>query len=231
MTEDIKNEDIKPTKILEKLHIIQTYLKAPKNKTNSFGHYNYKTCSGILEAIKKIVKEKELKVSIILDDSILLIGDRYYVEARAILKNEDGEEIFSKAYARESDNKKGMDSAQNTGSTSSYARKYALSGLFAIDDTKEIDGMDNSKQQPKIKTQQESKPKKKLTFNEIKIKLENCSKIHELKSVWLKTGEIDELKNSKKDDDKQRYKLLVSTKTKIYTKLLNENPTEKNDSL
>ena len=122
--------------IVEKLSAIQVELKAPKGQYNSFGKYNYRSCEDILEGVKPLLDK--YRVALTLNDEIVLIGDRYYVKATATLH--DGEQVLSStAYARESEDKKGMDSSQLTGATSSYARKYALNGLFSIDDTKDAD--------------------------------------------------------------------------------------------
>lgn len=123
------------------LHEIQRKLKVGKNNNNSFGGYNYRTCSDILEAVKTLLPEGFF---VTLSDEIALVGDRYYVKATARLMNGNGEVYESTAFARESFSKKGMDDSQITGAASSYARKYALNGLFAIDDTKDADGMDNT---------------------------------------------------------------------------------------
>lgn len=121
---------------------IQHKLKAPKGQYNSFGKYNYRSCEDVLEGVKPLLKEHNL--ALLIDDEIVQIGERYYVKATA--KITDGREIVSAtAYAREPDTKKGMDESQITGSTSSYARKYALNALLCIDDTKDADTMDNSK--------------------------------------------------------------------------------------
>ena len=120
---------------------IQHELKAPKNQRNSFGGYNYRSWEDILEAVKPILFK--YGVAIVIEDEIVSVGNRVYVRATAKLKN--GQDIIGQsiAYAREPETKKGMDDAQITGATSSYARKYALNGLFAIDDTKDADTMDN----------------------------------------------------------------------------------------
>ena len=124
--------------VYEKLIEVQNKLKAPKNQYNSFGKYNYRNAEDILEAVKPILKE--FKAVVFIKDDIELIGDRYYVRAIAkFVDVETGEGIEVAAYARENEEKKGMDSAQVTGATSSYARKYALNGLFLIDDTKDND--------------------------------------------------------------------------------------------
>ena len=120
------------------LNIIQTKLKAPKNQFNSFGNYNYRSCEDILEGLKGLLKE--LKVSLVISDEVVLIGNRYYVRATATLRS-DTKEISATAYAREAEEHKGFDVAQLTGATSSYARKYALNGLFAIDDVKDADSI------------------------------------------------------------------------------------------
>lgn len=124
--------------INEKLLSVQSKLKVPKNQFNLFGKYKYRSCEDILEGLKPILSEN--KASVILSDDIVQIGDRYYLQATAtFIDVESGERLEVKALAREDEIKKGMDLAQVTGSVSSYARKYALNGLFAIDDTKDSD--------------------------------------------------------------------------------------------
>jgi len=121
-----------------KLLNIQTELKAPKSQRNTFGNYNYRNCEDILEAVKSLLKQE--KAIIVLTDEVILIGERYYVKATATFTDiESGESVSNSAYAREEENKKGMDGSQITGASSSYARKYALNGLLAIDDTKDSD--------------------------------------------------------------------------------------------
>lgn len=118
------------------LQSIQQKLVAPKGQYNSFGKYSYRSAEDILEALKPILQEHD--AVLILQDGIVQIGDRYYVEATATLYAV-GETIGTTAYAREDDSKKGMDGSQVTGAASSYARKYALNGLFMIDDNKDPD--------------------------------------------------------------------------------------------
>lgn len=126
--------------VYEKLLKIQGSLKAPKGQYNGFGKYKYRSCEDILEALKPLLLESKAVVTI--NDSLIQIGDRYYVQAVATLIDvEDGEKVSVMAYAREALSKKGMDESQVTGATSSYARKYALNGLFAIDDNKDMDYM------------------------------------------------------------------------------------------
>lgn len=124
--------------IYEKLMTVQQSLKAPKNQYNSFGKYKYRSCEDILEGLKPCLKE--VKAAVTIDDEIVEVCSRVYVKATAHFRDaETGEEIINTAYAREPENKAGMDQAQITGATSSYARKYALNGLFMIDDTKDAD--------------------------------------------------------------------------------------------
>lgn len=122
----------------EKLSAIQNELKAPKGQYNNFGKYNYRSAEDILEAVKPICLKH--KTVLVLNDEVKQIGERYYVEAFATLYDLESVETFKiTAYAREEETKKGMDASQVTGATSSYARKYALNGLFNIDDTKDAD--------------------------------------------------------------------------------------------
>ena len=124
--------------IHEKLMKIQSELKAPKDQFNSFGKYHYRNTESILEGVKPLLAAN--KATLRITDEVVMIGDRYYIKATAIIGEiESGEEISVSAYAREDETKKGMDLAQVTGSVSSYARKYALNGLFCIDDTKDSD--------------------------------------------------------------------------------------------
>ena len=130
-----------------KLSIIQTKLNAPKEQFNKFGNYKYRSCEDILEAVKPLLGECFLT----LNDELVQIGDRYYVKAIATLNDGNGQ-IVTTAYAREPEARKGMDVAQVTGASGSYARKYALNGLFAIDDAKEIDSGKNGNDKPIDKT-------------------------------------------------------------------------------
>ena len=155
--------------VYEKLAKIQIALKAPKGQFNSFGKYNYRSCEDILEALKPLLKEQGLVL--ILSDEIVCIGARYYIKATALLKsiNDDNEQIFNTAYAREDENKKGADGAQITGACSSYARKYALNGLFLIDDTKDADTDEYQKQQSKGSEKPAQKPAEKAENKYVRI--------------------------------------------------------------
>lgn len=159
--------------LTEKLSVIQQELIAPKNQYNSFGKYSYRSCEDILEGLKPFLKK--LKVVVTVSDEIVAIGDRFYVKATATIHDcESSEHLSNNAYARESDEKRGMDASQVTGAASSYARKYALNGLFCIDDVKDADARDN-RQQP---TEEEQKRLENMRISEVKVKalVERCSK-------------------------------------------------------
>lgn len=167
--------------IYEKLSNIQQELKAPKNQYNSFGGYSYRSCEDILEAVKPLLKKN--KCTLQLEDYLENIGERYYI--RAIAKLIDAEKpyveddeicaincITNSAYAREEENKKGMDGSQITGASSSYARKYALNGLFLIDDVKDSDTTN-------------------ISYNETEVKLASQKQLDYINDL-IDAGEIDE---------------------------------------
>ena len=133
-----------------KLVEVQSKLKAHKSQFKKFGNYAYRNCEDILEALKPLLNEVRAIINI--SDDVVLVGERYYIKATVkFICAESGEVIEASAMAREEENKKGMDSSQLTGSTSSYARKYALNGLFAIDDTKDSDTTNtHNKEQNKV---------------------------------------------------------------------------------
>ncbi len=133
------------SKVLEKLLAVQIELKAPKNQRNNFGGYNYRSCEDILEAVKPLCMKHQCLV--VLSDDMVCNGNRYHIKATARFYDmESGEFIENTAFAREAETKKGMDDSQITGTASSYARKYALNGLFCIDDTKDADTDEYRKQ-------------------------------------------------------------------------------------
>lgn len=124
--------------VLQKLLLLQAELKAPKSQRNNFGNYNYRSCEDILEALKPLLAKHKAVITI--SDTLENIGERYYVKATATLYDIESEESISNtSFAREEETKKGMDGSQITGASSSYSRKYALNGLFGIDDTKDSD--------------------------------------------------------------------------------------------
>lgn len=145
-----------------KLMHIQEELKAPKNLFNKFGNYYYRNAESIQEALKPL--EVKYGVMTVLSDSIEVVGDRIYVKATATLADTESSDTLTVwAYAREAETKKGMDDAQVTGATSSYARKYALNGLFLLDDTKDVDSEEyqaQSKQEANKATSKKAEPKK-----------------------------------------------------------------------
>lgn len=134
--------------VYAKMTNVQTQLNAPKNQYNSFGKYHYRSCEDILEGLKPLLKENKAVVTV--SDEIVVIGEYTYVKATAkFIDSETGEAIETVGYARHSSEKKGMDDAQITGATSSYARKYALNGLFCIDDNKDQDTNEFTKSKKK----------------------------------------------------------------------------------
>ena len=166
-----------------KLVIIQAELNAPKNKRNKFGNYNYRDLSGILEGLKPLLKETETTMKI--DDEIIMIGDRYYVKATVSLSDGvDGVQVS--AFAREGEDRKGMDDSQVTGSTSSYARKYACNGLFAIDDTADADSMDNSdsKNQENWMEKNKMSADQLIIINDLLVEVDDAE-INEKTQTWL----------------------------------------------
>lgn len=122
--------------LIKALGEVQYNLKAPKGQTNTFGHYNYRSCEDILEAVKPLLHEAGLALT--LSDDVIAVGNRIYVKATATVTN-GTDSVSNTAFAREAETKKGMDDSQITGTASSYARKYALNGLFCIDDTRDAD--------------------------------------------------------------------------------------------
>ena len=146
---------------MKELISIQSELKAPKTQVNRFGGYKYRKAEDILEAVKPLLAKQ--KCTLIITDDVVLIGNRIYVKATATIKNEKGECETTNGWAREEETKKGMDGSQITGASSSYARKYALNGLFAIDDNADSDTTNDgqnqaSQQQAQTQAQQPATP-------------------------------------------------------------------------
>jgi len=152
--------------IYEKINKIQVELKAPKSQRNNFGNYNFRNCEDILEALKPLLLREKMIIQ--LSDELVQIGDRFYIKATATLIDiESGEKHSTTSFAREELTKKGMDGSQITGASSSYARKYALNGLLAIDDTKDSDTT-NTGNHNNESGKQQAKQKKHLTKEEKK---------------------------------------------------------------
>lgn len=142
--------------VYEKLAKIQGSLKAPKSQYSDFGNFNYRSCEDILEAVKPLLQE--CKAILLLSDEIMPIGSRYYIKATATFQDaENPEAVNVSAWAREAEEKPKMDAAQITGSSSSYARKYALNGLFCIDDARDPDALPGSDQKTAARQQNRSR--------------------------------------------------------------------------
>lgn len=166
--------------INEILAKLQKELKAPKNQYNNFGKYSYRSCEDIVEAVKKELPDG---VSLVLDDEVVAIGNRVYVKSTAELHT-NGSHVHATGWARESETKKGMDDAQITGSASSYARKYALNGLFAIDDTKDED-TNESKKEAKAKAEKYDKETVDTRWTEGFINaFKTITTVEELEECW-----------------------------------------------
>lgn len=178
-------EKVNNTSLTTKLMMIQSELKAPKNQRNNFGEYNYRNCEDILNALKPHLMR--YKCVVLLTDDLVLIGDRFYIKATAkLVDTESNEEIGVSAYAREDLQRKKMDGSQLTGSASSYARKYALNGLFAIDDTKDSDYTNQFGKEPQAPQPQYQAPPKQespqLPIQQVKFEINQVAKKKGVKS-------------------------------------------------
>ena len=163
--------------INEKLLSVQAELKCNKSQYNAFGKYYYRNAEDILEAVKPLLAK--VKATITINDEIVNIANRFYVKATAkIIDIESGDVVETNAYAREPENKKGLDESQITGSTSSYARKYALNGLLLIDDTKDSDYAPDSNSKPA--STPKSKPLSKETQEEINRRIMEYAKVSKI---------------------------------------------------
>lgn len=175
---------------MQELQIIQAKLKAPKGQYNSFGGFKYRSLEDIYEAVKPLLSETQ--TTLVVGDELVLIGDRYYVCATATLTNQKGEQVTNKAYAREDKEKSKMDGAQLTGSASTYARKYALNGLFAIDDTKDADTDEYTKVQeakgkkPTAKVSVHAQPAQPAMIAEMRKTLDDAKTVEELYEAFGK---------------------------------------------
>jgi len=188
--------------IMKSLLSIQRDLKAPKSQFNKFGNYKYRSAEDILEAVKPLCVQNNVVLTI--SDEIIQLGERIYVQSTAKISGKIGEYISVKAFAREEESKKGMDGAQITGSASSYARKYALNGLFCIDDTKDPDATNTYENN----TQKEVKKPDNidLELKEALTGIKRCKDMSSLEEVWntfpgLWTNKafVDEIKKKKND--------------------------------
>ena len=169
--------------IYQSLNYIQSNLKAPKGQFNSFGKYHYRSCEDILEGVKPHLKET--KTCLVISDEIVTIGEHNYIKATATLYGADGGAVANSAFAKEPLDKKGMDPSQITGATSSYARKYALNGLFCIDDTKDADTDAYTANTVKTKTQTKApaKPVETKTMQEKRMREEYVNTVKKMMGV------------------------------------------------
>ena len=150
---------------MKELIAIQSELKAPKSQFNKFGGYKYRKAEDILEAVKPLLAKQ--KCTLIITDDVVLIGNRIYVKATATIKNEKGECETTNGWAREEETKKGMDGSQITGASSSYARKYALNGLFAIDDNADSDTTNDGQHTQQQATQAQQTASNQFNSNDL----------------------------------------------------------------
>ena len=210
-------------KLLEKLLAIQIELKAPKNQYNSFGKYKYRNCEDILEAVKPLCLKNKAVLTI--SDEIKNENGRFYVKAIATLHDTESDEtILVSAFAREVENKTGMDGSQVTGASSSYARKYALNGLFAIDDTKDSDTTNTGdKGEDKPKSVQETKPQE--TVEPIKMTLEEAKKLRTKSGIELDkltNKQLDAFLNCNRETHKKAAELILKEREAKRAQLLEE---------
>lgn len=170
-------------KIHDQLRTIQEKLKAEKGQYNSFGKYKYRSCEDILKSVKPLLKETATTLT--LSDELQYIGDRYYIKATAKLSN-GSESIETYGYAREEEDKKGMDGSQITGSSSSYSRKYALCGLFAIDDGIDSDTTNTGVKKTSTPRNQYSEVagEGKVDFNEKDDEIKNAQTVEEVRKIY-----------------------------------------------
>lgn len=210
-------------KLLEKLLAIQIELKAPKNQYNSFGKYKYRNCEDILEAVKPLCLKNKAVLTI--SDEIKNENGRFYVKAIATLHDTESDEtILVSAFAREVENKTGMDGSQVTGASSSYARKYALNGLFAIDDTKDSDTTNTGdKGEDKPKSVQETKPQELV--EPIKMTLEEAKKLRTKSGIELDkltNKQLDAFLNCNRETHKKAAELILKEREAKRAQLLEE---------
>jgi len=193
---------------MKELLTIQTSLNAPKDKQNKFANYAYRSAEDILGAVKPLLKETGCTLT--LTDDIVLIGDRFYVKATATLANKEGEKVSTTGFAREAEVKKGSDDAQITGACSSYARKYALCGLFAIDDSKaDPDNADNTKrgtaEDPSKRTTTATKPTATVASAPAPTEKKDKPVISEGNALWQKAIDYCIQNKRKAADLKAKY--------------------------
>lgn len=187
---------------MKRLIEIQKKLKAPKNQYNSFGKYKYRSCEDILEGVKPLLAE--LGLALVIHDNVQFVEGRFYVVTYASLYDEEGKFIVSStAYAREEETKKGMDGSQVTGAASSYARKYALNGLFAIDDTKDADATNTHDKEVK---------KEKLNDSSIYISLAKLTDLDLIKNFYEENKDKVNEPEKLRQKAREQYKAISDAK-------------------
>lgn len=169
-----EEKQVKELTLYEKLSKIQQELKVPKEQFNKFANFKYRSQEDILEAVKPLLGDLVLTIS----DEPVIVGSRYYIQATARLTDDGVEYVVCKAYARESEIKKGMDDSQITGTASSYARKYALNGLFLIDDTNGVDSKDNE-----VVKDEPTKKGDEVLASRLRIKIKNALFVEDLEAL------------------------------------------------
>ncbi|CBL92253.1 hypothetical protein GCM10025878_14240 [Leuconostoc gasicomitatum] len=209
---------------MKELQLIQSKLEAPKGQYNSFGKYSYRSAEDILKAIKPLADEQ--KATVTLSDEIVMLGNRFYIKSTAKITNSSGESEVTTGFSREAETKKGMSDEQITGSASSYARKYALNGLFAIDDTKDADTdeqatqtrANNNAQQAKGTNNSSIKQKNPLhsEFGKLAKKIESKNNIDEKQVYSIISGQfglqVNEFMDFVKLSDNQKQTIVTFMK-------------------
>lgn len=161
---------------MKELVAIQRDLRCKKSRENKFGGYKYRSCEDIMEAVKPLLAKNEC--TLIVGDEVVAVGSRVYIKSTASLRNKEGDLVEVSAYAREEETKKGMDVAQITGAASSYARKYALNGLFCIDDGQDPDAMDNREMGGKKRNGKGTEEEQLMQH------IQNASSVSDLQILW-----------------------------------------------
>jgi len=203
----------------EKLVEVQALLKAPKDLENKFGGYKYRSAESILEAVKPLLHERGMYITI--TDAVLNLGNRFYVEATATIEDKDSDVVlYTKALAREAETKKGMDESQITGAASSYARKYALNGMFAIDDTKDADATNDHGKGPKKEgpaadlTEQDYTPEMQFKdYDDAMAVLCNATDLEDIQKFWNDKGR--RIANGLKQTNTKLFNQLVAKKDEL----------------
>lgn len=210
-------ENMTEATLRQKMVEVQSLLRAPKDLENKFGGYKYRSAESILEAVKPLLHERGM--SIVITDQIINLGNRFYVEAKVCVL--DGKDILeTKALARESETKKGMDESQITGAASSYARKYALNGMFAIDDTKDADATNDHGKGPKKEgpaadmTEEDYPPTMQFKhYDEAMAALSNAVDLDDVQKFWNDKGR--RIANGLKQTNTKLFNQLVAKKDEL----------------